>query len=289
MIKAGAMDSLGERNQMLSNMNKLLGFIKTHERERNTGQFSLFGTAKNNNSKLTLDPAQPVEEKIKLAWEKELLGLYVSSHPFKPIAPHFEAHTAKCKDILNNQYSPGSMVNVAGIISHIHKIFTKKNELMMFVTLEDLNGSLELIVFPRLLQKNSTIWAEDKFIFVTGRLSDKDDVPKILTDTAVEIDPEDPGQTLNKATISENNRRPLNICISIDYKNFNTQLHNSLKQIFKTHHGKNRAYLQVSQNGSSRTIATNFYIDFNEQIKSDIESLTGKNSTTAKLTNISQN
>ncbi len=286
LIKTGAMDQLGERNQMLNNMDRLLSFIKTNERERNTGQFSLFGSKDQNNTiNLTLEPSVPAEEKNKLLWEKELLGLYVSSHPYKPIAKHFKNYAVNCKNILAKEYLAGTLINTAGIISNVHKIFTKKNELMMFVEIEDLTGSLELIIFPRLLQQNPSLWTEDNFIFVTGKISDKDDTPKILVEKAITIDSDNPTATLKE--IEENNivnqRRAFNVYITINNKNFNTELHKKLKEIFINNHGKNKIHLLVTHNGSTRTIMTNFYINLTPQVKSDIEQLVGPNSLSTKI------
>lgn len=289
LIKTGALDNFGERNQMLTNMDKLLAFIKMNERELSSGQFSLFGrSAKATASKLSLKPVEPVLEKYKLLWEKELLGLYVSSHPFRDLAPHFASSTAQMRDIINNQFLPGSTVNVAGIISTIHKIFTKQNQLMMFVTIEDTTGSLELIIFPKLLEKNSSLFVEDKFIFASGRLSDKDNVPKILAETVSEIDPLNPKATLgseknNSRLRSQGHRRPLEIILSINQKNFTTSLHNELKKIFAEYHGQNKIFLSVEHNGSSRLIATAFYINFNDQIKHKLENLIGQDSVSTKF------
>ncbi len=292
LIKTGAMDQLGERNQMLNNMDRLLNFIKTNERERNTGQFSLFGNKnKNNSMTLTLEPSAPVEEKNKLLWEKELLGLYVSSHPYKPMAKYFENYAVKCKNILDKEYLPGTLINIAGIISNVHKIFTKKNELMMFVEIEDLTGTLELIIFPRLLQQNPSLWEEDNFIFATGKISDKDDTPKILVEKAITINSDDPTITLKEIeetnTINSSQRRAFNVYITINNKNFNTELHKKLKEIFINNHGKNKIHLLVTHNGSTRTIITNFYIDLNSQVKTSIEQLTGENSVTTKIIELS--
>jgi len=288
LIKTGAMDQLGERNQMLNNMDHLLSFIKTNERERNTGQFSLFGNKNQNNSiTLTLEPSAPVEEKNKLLWEKELLGLYVSSHPYKPIAKHFENYAVECKNILSKEYLPGTLINIAGIISNVHKIFTKKNELMMFVKIEDLSGTLELIIFPRLLQQNPSLWEEDKFIFATGKISDKDDTPKILVEKAIAIDSDNPTATLKEIeenyTVNNGQRRAFNVYITINNKNFNTELYKKLKNIFINNHGKNKIHLIVTQNGSTRTIVTNFYINLTSQVKNNIEQLIGLNSISTKI------
>jgi DNA polymerase-3 subunit alpha len=285
LIKSGALDEFGERNQLISNMDKLISFIKLHERERTTGQFSLFTnhdsstTGKEQRFKLQLDPAQPLEERFKLAWEKEYLGLYVSSHPFKPLAAYFKSHTIEAASVIKKELSEGSSLNIAGIISHIHKIFTKKNELMIFATLEDLSGSLEVIVFPRLLQQNPGLWQEDNFVFIQGRLSTKDNEPKILAERALLIDVDNIKATLQQ--LAELKIQPtlkqikLNVFIAINHKNFKTNLHQRLKSLFQRHYGKHRVYFFVRQAKQARLIATNFYINFNAEIKEKIEALTG--------------
>ena len=286
LIKAGAMDEFNERNQLLNNMEKILAFIKSNERELNTGQFSLFGNkGTKNEPTLVLNPSQPAEEKYKLQWEKELLGLYVSSHPFKKLGQYFQDKTAPIKDILEKQYTPGSSVSVAGIISGVKKIFTKKNELMLFVTLEDLSATMEIIVFPKLLQKNSTVWNEDKLALISGRLSEKDDVPKLLAEEVEEIDPDRPKTALKNNGGKEDlaAKRALNILIRVKAKDFNYQAHGQLKNIFSDCHGKNRVLMIVEQGEQARKIATNFYINYNSQIKERLEAITGTGSIEVQL------
>ncbi|OIO16853.1 DNA polymerase III subunit alpha [Candidatus Kuenenbacteria bacterium CG1_02_38_13] len=291
LIKSGAMDAFGERNQMISNMNRLLAFIKTYERERNTGQFSLFGAKAEKKIVLTLDPTEAAEEKQKLIWEKEMLGLYVSSHPFKNISGIFAKVTANCRDVLDKQITAGSNIYSAGIITNIKKIFTKKNELMMFVTLEDATSALEVIVFPKLLKKNPEIWQEDKFVFLSGKISDKDDIPKILADRAYEIDPNNPQSVLKKINHhvdngeSQDKTTARDIFISVDAKNFNKKMHTDLKIIFERNYGKNRVYLMVQQNGEIRKIVTNFYISYNNEVQRQIEELIGERNIRIKMRN----
>ncbi|NMC51845.1 DNA polymerase III subunit alpha [Candidatus Kuenenbacteria bacterium] len=281
LIKAGAMDELGERNQMLNNMEKILAFVKSNEREINTGQFSLFGGKTDKDKpRLVLDPSEPAENKYKLIWEKELLGLYVSSHPFKELAKYFEKKTAAMRDINNQQYASGSMISVAGIITNIKKIFTKKNELMLFAGVEDTTGSVEVIVFPKLIQRNSAIWEEDRAVLITGRLSDKDDVPKILVEKVVEIDSLNPEESLKEHNGFDvaGLRKPVSIIINILSKDFNYEAHNKLKDIFSESHGKNRVFIVVKQGENTRTIATNFFINFDSETRERIESITGQGS-----------
>ncbi|HOZ36396.1 MAG TPA: DNA polymerase III subunit alpha [bacterium] len=286
LIKAGAMDEFNERNQLLNNMEKILAFIKSNEREINTGQFSLFGNkGTQSEPTLVLNPTEPAEEKYKLMWEKELLGLYVSSHPFKKPGQYFQDKTAAIKDILEKQYMPGSNISVAGIISGVKKIFTKKNELMLFVTLEDLSGTMEIIVFPKLLQKNSALWNEDKLVLISGRLSEKDDTPKLLAEEAEEIDPDNPEKAFKNEAEKEGSmaKRALNILIRIKAKDFNYQSHGQLKTIFSDCHGKNRVLMIIEQGDQARKIATNFYINYNSQIKEKLETITGAGSVDARL------
>ncbi len=296
LIKSGALDQFGERNQLISNMDKLLNFIKTNERERNTGQFSLFSSPSTGHHQtgrftLKLNSVQPAEEKYKLAWEKEYLGLYVSSHPFKFIAHHFKNHAATCSSIAQGEYQDGSPAKVAGIISNIHKIFTKKNDLMLFATLEDLTGSIELIIFPRLLQQSPTLWQEDNFLFAFGRISSKDGSPKILAEKALAINPDNPQETLQQLQQlnlpSTSLRRSLQVFISINHKIFKISLHNRLKDIFKANYGKDRVFLIIQHNGSTRTIATNFYINYNHDFKQQIENIIGPNTVNVRLADVS--
>ncbi len=292
LIKSGALDQFGERNQLISNMDKLLTFIKTNERERATGQFSLFSSpssARDNSFhiKLNLDKVQPAEERYKLAWEKEYLGLYVSSHPFKLLAQHFTAYTASCSQISQGEYHDGATASVAGIITNIHKIFTKKNDLMIFAALEDLSGSLELIIFPRLLQQNPALWQEDNFLFASGRVSSKDGTPKILADKALLINPDNPQATVQQLKEfnlpQPNARRPLNVYIAINHKNFKVNLHNQLKKIFQTSYGKDKIFLLIQYNGTARTVATKFHVNYTQDFKQQIEALTGPQTVTARL------
>jgi len=303
LIKAGAVDELGERNQMLKNMNKILNFIKIQEREINSGQFSLFGTKTDNGISLSLDPVERAEEKFRLQWEKEMLGLYVSSHPFKAMRAKLGDSTANCIDVVKKRMQTGTEVLLAGVISHTKKIFTKKNDLMMFATIEDTTSPIEIIIFPRLLQKRSQVWEEDKLVAVRGKISDKDDVPKIIADDSLELDSINPEETI-KAICKNNNgngysnnngygngsnnngfniKKAVCIYISLDRKKFNQEMHTGLKNIFENNYGKNRIYLSISEAEKKRIIATNFYINWNNGIKKQIEILTGENSVVEKM------
>ncbi|TSC53579.1 MAG: DNA polymerase III subunit alpha [Parcubacteria group bacterium LiPW_39] len=191
LIKCGAMDKLGERGQLLFNLEMLLNYAREVQRPQTNGQASLFFLPGANGKKngllppLKLQPAPPATKKERLDWEKELLGLYISDHP----ASEYEALIGKMA-ILPSKLSGqlvGKNVKVGGAISRIQKIITKTGRPMLFVSLEDLKGKVEVLIFPKTLERTPTLWQEGKIIIVSGRLDDKDGNFKILCEEAQEL------------------------------------------------------------------------------------------------------
>ncbi len=180
LIKCGAFDLFGERGEMLANLENFLAFHKDVAKPDNTNQASLFGNHEvAMKPKLKIMPLKfPVDKLLKLSWEKDLLGLYVSEHPFnsyKPIIGQYITSMAKVKEIKQE-----IDVKVGGIITTIKKILTKKNETMLFVKFSDGVENLEILVFPKLYKATQNLWIEGQAILCMGTLSDKDGETKIL-------------------------------------------------------------------------------------------------------------
>lgn len=187
LIKCGALDEFGERNQILGNLDTLLEYNRESQRVARAGQTNLFSMAPEARvSSLALRPFEQAQKREKLRWEKELLGLYVSEHPLEE---HKEK--LKAKNVIPLQelsrHTAHQTVRVGGIINGVQKITTKSGEPMLFVTMEDLTGRAEVLVFPRVLAQNPELWKEEKILVVRGRLSDKDGVVKVLCEEAEEI------------------------------------------------------------------------------------------------------
>jgi len=187
LTRSGAFDVLGERNQFLLNMETLLSYSKETNKSRSNGQASLFSlNSIVETQTLRLAEVKPATKKEKLAWEKELLGLYISDHPVKEYKEYLEKNTIASNKI--NAGMANSPVRVGGIISKITKVITKASgKPMLFVTLEDGQGKIEVIVFPKQLEKNAIIWQEDKLVVVNGKVSDRNDEVKIICDKVEEI------------------------------------------------------------------------------------------------------
>jgi len=188
LVKSGALDAFGERNQMLFNTENILEFVRDHAKIRLSGQESLFGKAPEDNSDIRLTETTPATDDEKLLWEKELLGLYVSSHPLN-----------NYKNVLSQIMKIGSLndemidanISVGGIISKLKKSLTKKQEPMVFLNLEDQSGSIEALVFPKTLQRFGNLIELEKIVQMNGRLSEKDGEFKLIAEEIRELPNDD--------------------------------------------------------------------------------------------------
>lgn len=185
LAKVGALDELGERNQIVESMEQILMFTKNVQKAKNSNQVSLFGEAVLETPTVPLIETAPASQRQQLKWEKELLGLYVSGHP----ASEYQSYIEKVALPLD-KLSPelvGQKISVGGVIQKVQKILTKRQETMYFVMLEDTKGKIEILVFPKVLERIASVWEEEKMIIADGRLSDKDGTYKLIVDDAKEL------------------------------------------------------------------------------------------------------
>ena len=183
LIKTGAFDSMEERSKLLANMERILNFAKEHQQAKNNGQVSLFGdigSSKDNINKLQLINAKLINKTERMAWEKELLGLYVSDHPLKEYSSYLRNNFKSINNFSKEEMN--QIVKIGGIITKVQKIITKSGKAMVFAVVEDLTGKIEILVFPRLLESNQEIWEEGNIVQVKGKLNDKDGVFKLLAE-----------------------------------------------------------------------------------------------------------
>jgi DNA polymerase-3 subunit alpha len=193
LVKAGVFDSLGvERGQALQNMEELLRYNQHARKNAASGQSSLFsGGGGVELTSLRMRPAEPVHKRHMLLWEKELLGLYISDHPFRPYAERIGGSILPIKnlraDIDHPSRSTSSNVKIAGIISSVQKVFTKKGDPMLFVTLEDMNDKIEMLVFADTLRRFEGALQENKVVLAGGKLTSKEGEAKIICNAVREL------------------------------------------------------------------------------------------------------
>ncbi len=190
LIKTGALDEFGERGQMLANIEGLLKYNKEMSKADNS-QDSLFGLSESGvKQDFKMDSAEPATMKQKLAWERELLGLYISGHPldrYKDVFAKQKISIKKIKDPSEVEDSKlhgaretktvKELVNsgqpVGGIIEEVRIISTKNNDQMAFLKIADLTGSIEAVVFPRTFTQYKEILVPDKCIAFVAKISDR--------------------------------------------------------------------------------------------------------------------
>ena len=177
LIKSGAFDDMGDRSDLLFNLDSITAFASKLQKEAASGQTNLFGMlgddAASVQSILSLQKA-PVkhDDKERLMWERELLGLYISAHPLDRYETYLSEQTQPLTQLVPEYDS--RMMTVGGIISTVRTIVTKSGSKMAFVGIEDKFGEGEIIVFPNLYEKVGAKLIQDTVIRVSGKNSARD-------------------------------------------------------------------------------------------------------------------
>jgi len=190
LIKCGAFDSTGQRrSQMMGVLELALDYAQRVQKERCGPQLGLFDGA---------ECPQPVnlpvmpdidewDERQKLAFEKESLGFYLSGHPLTRYEDLLNKFTTA--DALSIKESPdGAAVRIGGLVRGMKTIKTKKGELMGFVTIEDMNGALEVIVFSRVYATSSDLLTEDCAVLIQGQVQKDEQSVKLIADTLIPLE-----------------------------------------------------------------------------------------------------
>jgi DNA polymerase-3 subunit alpha len=260
LAKSGALDDFAERNQILSNLEKILKFISDLGKIENQSQMDLFAnaTAKPKLAELDLQAATPADKKQKLAWEKELLGMYISEHPLKGMEKII-ANSGIPISSLNLQMNE-KQVQIAGLVINSKKILTKKGEPMMFVNIEDGSGKIEVIVFPRVLEANPSVWISDNILKIKGRLNNKDGILKIIAMEASPVKEEE-----NAAEIAE----PEKLLIFLPAKVSKEDLA-KIKEILARFPGQLPMVLHLPKNGGYKEVKTKTRVVFDKNLAKEL-------------------
>ena len=219
LIKAGAFDEFNQtRSTLMASYEDILDSISDANKKSLKGQVTMFDMFFGGNSENEDEVTEQLEkmkynyivlkeysEKELLSMEKEMLGLYISGHPLEEyrnqILEQTNINTVTMKELKNSEneleeerpnYKDGQMVVFAGIITDVKKKYTKTNKLMAFVTIEDLFGQCEVIVFENCYQMSANILVDESIVVVEGRLSIREDEDvKIVANRIYEFKPQE--------------------------------------------------------------------------------------------------
>lgn len=179
LIRAGALDAFGERGSMLANLPDLLAHHK-HASQQSSDQTSLFGATPFATAPLKLKEAPAATREEKLAWEKDLLGLYISGHPLDQHKAIIEQTKVTSQNL--GSLPPGMTVVLYGHIDEVKIIPTKKGDKMAFIRLSDYHGSIEVVAFPRLFEEIKHILLPNTCVGIKGKLSARKGEMSIIAD-----------------------------------------------------------------------------------------------------------
>ena len=181
LIQSGAMNSLCNRVQALAILDQALETAQRRQKDRLSGQFSLFDLAEDISEEIKIPDLPEFSEREILEKEKEYLGLYLSGHPLSAVLPQLKPHLSS--DIMTClEGEEEKRVALGGIVTGFRQTVTKKGEMMASFVLEDLSGEIEVLVFPRVFAQTRAL-GNDQVIVVTGRLNIRDDEKKIFAET----------------------------------------------------------------------------------------------------------
>lgn len=265
LIKCGAFDSLGNRDTLLNNIPIITSYASRVQKNALSGQIDIFGTSGMTNEvpPLALEPPrQKPDPRSHLMWERELLGLFISSHPLDDFRNYLEFKTQSINSF--NSSNDSSPITVGGIIMTVRQIYTRNNDAMAFVKIESLDSELEVVVFPRVYEKYKEAWLVDNVVEVKGKINarDRDGKPtddiKVLADSVKVLSaetakhyPSKPQKDDNILT-ADNHHKALQIKPSeSDLKSVTFKLSSptdpkvlvEIKKLLKAHEGKISLYL----------------------------------------------
>ena len=266
LIKCGAMSSLGcNRAQLLGTFEKIMDGIHSDRKRNIEGQFSFFDKMDVNLPEEDMPDIKEFPQKILLSMEKETLGIYISGHPLKP----YEEELKKISTISTSElYQPvddieesisqqldGRKITIGGIINAKKNKITKNNNMMAFITLEDLYGSIECIVFPATYDKYREVIEENSIVVIEGKISiQEEEELKIICESVYKLEE----YKKNKVYLKISKGKPMDIFESI-------------KIILSRYKGNTPVYIYMEE--SNRTVVANRALWVNVENRSLIEEL----------------
>lgn len=256
LVKCGAFDNFGaRRSQMLAVMEEMWEMAYQNRKNLHSGQLGLFGE-EGGLSKFKLPDLPEVTNSIKLQWEKELTGFYMSGHPlleFEDKLKYFQS----IGEIIRANLPDKKTVKIAGIVTEMRHILTKKGEDMCFITLEDLKGAIDVTVFPKAFYPAARYLAIDAALVIQGQMDSRDGKRSVIASQIWSLRDYKPA---------------FYICVSKEL----TNKYRDLKEILKEHKGEHPVYTELY--GRWQKASEDYWVDGSTELCDKIKGLLGGNS-----------
>ncbi len=250
LIKAGAFDSLGyKRKELLNSYPLFLEMIQKQKKEQEKGQMSLFGKEEVEETKENIEKLGEFEQSELLSMEKEMLGVYVSGHPLTGLEKLLEFHISHTSSALEETVD-GQEIVVGGVITSLKNSFTKKGDMMANFTLEDFEGSFQIIVFPTVLTSNREKIADEKIIFLKGRVDRPEDKQntKIIAREIFDLkEASEMEKPLKEGLEKPQPKKKKKLFLKLDSEKLNSEFKDYLKQAFLKYSGDSEVFLRLQE------------------------------------------
>lgn len=304
LVKAGALDRFGERKQLLENMDQILAYNKNAILEREQSQSSLFDLDPSlAEAKLKLREVEPATKNERLTWEKELLGLYVSAHPFSDYVEPLKGLVVSLDQFENQKAN--EHIRVSGMIAFVHQIVTKKGDPMAFLTLDDTtDASREVIVFPKTFKEFENLLEEGKSVIVSCKVQERDDEKSLIANSFIafgedEIDDvvrmlkagswdyDSPKASAAPPPPEPDQPRPMEpektdngVTVTLKGKPSHEMIA-ELRALFEANPGRDKVYFMVESAGRYRRIETDYAVTRSEQLIDTLKKIVGADNVTS--------
>lgn len=265
LIKAGVFDCLGyKRSELMAVHETALQSIHDNEKVNLKGQMNLLDFDQNKEEiidDIKFPPVNEYKNKQKLKLEKEVLGFYISDHPLNSLGNNLKNYVNFTTEILSElrpvdlDKFDNKSVRMAGIITNKSETMTKKSTLMAFCSLEDMSGSIEMIIFPNIYKDVKNIIENDTLVMVSGNLQSSDDELKLIVSNIKEID--------------ENSFK--NLYIKMEYVRYN-----KIRKDLKSNHGSTPVIIYFSDKKKTVKLDKSLWIDQNSDIINYLKLKLGK-------------
>ncbi|CAB4595668.1 unannotated protein [freshwater metagenome] len=272
LIKAGGFDSMGySRKGLLGYFDRIIDDTVARRRKEAEGQFDLFSMADDDDDGALVAgtriviPEEDFDKRQRLAFEKEMLGLYVSDHPLMGAEASLRRRTETTIAELEG-VEDGTMRTTGGLVTSLQKKWTRKGDLMAVFTLEDLQSTVEVMVFPKTMQNYGHLLDDDAVVIVRGRVDTRDDQPKLM---AMELERFEPVVDGNPPV--HINLRPAAL---------SDELLSALKALLSEHPGESQVFLHIGER-QVLLLPENFGVSATAGLLAELRELLGPEAVTA--------
>lgn len=276
LIKCGAFDSLKVyRSQLMNVYEKIIDNINEDKKHKIEGQISLFQNMQESSIfRENLPDIEEFEEDMKLALEKEILGLYITGHPLKKYEKLLVNKVSLDSSMIDNQeelkeigIKDGSTVTVGGIITQKKNMLTKKNAMMCFLTLEDLYGSIDIVVFPNIYEKYGQLVNIDSTVLIKGKINiNEEQSSSIICETIIELSKFND----NKSSNGKNS-------LEIRIPEMTNPIIDRVKSILAQHPGETPVVLSIQNTNKKFKSNKNLWVNINQKLIHELSTIFGDN------------